>query len=181
MYGYSLNEENDNIRKRKTDYVRKGRDRNFSKKELEMHKLNNEGKQTKENDDFGNCPHQIKRKLLNRESNGNIHVGKHLGKKSFHFSECSYESNHKSDLKVHVLNNSETKLFACSECSYRTNFKRNLKRHVLTHSDTKLFSCSECFFQTNHKKDLKVHVLSIQRQNYLTVQNAHIKLIIEML
>ena len=66
------------------------------------HNLTSE--QRKKSDDFGNGSHKIKTKLLNRESNGNTHVGNHLGKKLFQHSYCSYESNHKMDLKLRLIN-----------------------------------------------------------------------------
>ncbi|XP_054833922.1 zinc finger and SCAN domain-containing protein 30-like isoform X2 [Eublepharis macularius] len=91
----------------------------------------------------------------------NIHLQKHNGKKTHKCLECGKSFGLRSNLLVHQRIHTGEKPFECPECGKSFFRNSDLQRHKKTHTGEKPFECSECgkkFIQSCHlQRHQRIH------------------------
>ncbi|XP_054833914.1 zinc finger protein 397-like [Eublepharis macularius] len=92
------------------------------------------------------------------QSQYNIHLRKHNGKKTHKCLECGKSFTCNRNLQLHKRTHTGEKLFECLVCGKSFTWKRNLKRHKRTHTGEKPFECSECGKKFSQNEYLHQHL-----------------------
>ncbi|XP_054833932.1 zinc finger protein 397-like isoform X2 [Eublepharis macularius] len=91
------------------------------------------------------------------QSQYNIHLRKHNGKKTHKCLECGKCFGYTSHLLVHRRIHTGEKPFECSECGKSFISSSDLQRHLRRHTGEKPFECSECGKSFISSSDLQRH------------------------
>ncbi|XP_054833973.1 zinc finger protein 501-like isoform X2 [Eublepharis macularius] len=87
----------------------------------------------------------------------NIHLRKHNGKKTHKCLECGKSFRLRSVLLAHQRNHTRGKPFECSDCGKNFRLRSQLFVHQRTHTKEKPFECSECGKCFSWSDDLRRH------------------------